>query len=520
MLRFLFAVGAFLVCGLSAAQEIPLEYRMGKAYNDRHPYSNLLLFAEAGPGGEKVVVRSYFSGLVLKPKGYLIERYNAGLELIDDFEYAFTEGDFVRGFVANGQLYLLFLAYDQEGGAYVYTVHQAPLGGDQFTQRELLRLPGTPVENPLDRNYYNRNFESGFTTTVLSDPQNRAFAISVLRREGEVHQHRILVFDTGLKPLMDLDFSESGAEKNYAFEEMEVAPDLSAAYLVGKAYFRKRRFKPEERKFRYELLRLHPQGVRTRAFDREGAYSEALRPLWHNGKLVCAGFYADRKDDRYNGVQYVELHPETLEIEKTVYNPFSEQFMRDKFGQETEEGVKNLVFKGMHADGDGSLLFNAEEYFMTEGMQASPSGGRMRVERFHHNDIVSVRLDASGKLAWARNINKTEVTQGDGAYVSYSSCLLGGQTYYFLCSSMEEPQKTGNDRLIFKQGASRNRHLFAIGLDPSGTMTYRKLIDAREARLPLMVSRPLIDEGQGHLFFYARRGGKKQLLSVGLPAEN
>ncbi|MCO5724334.1 hypothetical protein [Robiginitalea marina] len=517
MLRTLFTIGVFLVVGLAPAQEIPLEYHLGKAYNDRHPYSNLLLFAESGPGGEKVVVRSYFSGLVLKPKGYLIERYNAGLELIDDFEYAFTDGDFVRGFVANGQLYLLFLTYDQEGGAYLYTVHQAPLGSDRFTQQELLRLPGEPVENPLDRNYYNRNFESGFTTTVLADPGNRAFAISVLRREGEMHLHRILVFDNRLQRLMDLDFSESGAEKNYAFEEMEVAPDLSAVYLVGKAYFRKRRFRPEERKFQYELLRLHPGGIRSRVFDREGTYSEALRPLWHHGKLICAGFYADRKDNRYNGIQYAELHPETLEITKSVYNPFSEQFMRDKFGQETDKDVRNLVFKGMHAAEDGSLLFNAEEYFMTEGMQASPSGGRMRVERFHHNDIVSVRLDASGRLEWARNINKTEVTQGDGAYVSYSSCLLGGQSYYFLCSSMEQPQKIGNDRLMFKQGNSRNRHLFAIGLDPSGTMTYRKLIDNKEARLPLMVSRPLIDEDQGNLFFYARKGGKKQLLSVGLP---
>lgn len=516
-MRTLFTFGVFLVFGLAPAQEVALEYHLGQAYNDGHPYSNLLLFAEAGPGGEKVVVRSYFSGLVLKPKGYLIERYNAGLELIDDFEYAFNEGDFVRGFVANGQLYLLFLTYDYEGGAYLYTVHQAPLGSGQFTQRELLRLPGEPVENPLDRNYYNRNFESGFTTTVLADPGNRAFAISIVRREGEMHLHRILVFDNRLQRLMDLDFSESGADKNYAFEEMEVAPDLSAAYLVGKAYYRKRRFKPEERKFRYELLRLHPQGVRSREFDREGAYSEALRPLWHNGKLICAGFYADRKDNRYNGIQYVELDPETLEIGKSLYNPFSEQFMRDKFGQETDKDVTNLVFKGMHAAEDGSLLFNAEEYFMTEGMQASPSGGRMRVERFHHNDIVSVKLDASGKLQWARNINKTEVTQGDGAYVSYSSCLLGGQSYYFLCSSMEQPQKIGNDRLMFKQGNSRNRHLFAIALDPSGTLAYRKLIDAREARLPLMVSRPLIEEDQGRLLFYARKGGKKQLLSVGLP---
>ena len=42
------------------------------------------------------------------------------------------------------------------------------------------------------------------------------------------------------------------------------------------------------------------------------------------------------------------------------------------------------------------------------------AGSRIKVRRYHYNDMVSVKLNESGDLAWARNINKTEVTQGDG----------------------------------------------------------------------------------------------------------
>jgi hypothetical protein len=188
--------------------------------------------------------------------------------------------------------------------------------------------------------------------------------------------------------------------------------------------------------------------------------------------------------------------------------------MVDKFGKDTDKAIKNLVFKEAHFTEDGSLLFNAEEFFVTESMQTNASGGRVRIERYHHNDIVSVKLDAQGDLVWARNINKTEVTQGDSAYTSYSSFTRNGQTYFFICSSAEEPQLINNKRVLFKQGYSRRRNVFVIQLDPEGQMSYEKVMDAAEARLPLMVSKPLINTEEDRLLFYAKQGSRKQLVSI------
>ncbi len=151
---------------------------------------------------------------------------------------------------------------------------------------------------------------------------------------------------------------------------------------------------------------------------------------------------------------------------------------------------------------------------MTESMQADASGGRVKIQRFHHNDIVSAKLDPEGNLVWARNINKTEVTQGDGAYTSYSSYTKDGHTYFFLCLATEEPQLIGKDRLIFKQGFSRSRNVFVIRLDPEGTLSYEKIIDSDQARLPLMVSIPYVDARHDRLLFYAKHGSRKQLVSV------
>jgi hypothetical protein len=211
---------------------------------------------------------------------------------------------------------------------------------------------------------------------------------------------------------------------------------------------------------------------------------------------------------------YFELNALNLAITTKKYNPFSPEFMFDKFGKEDDKEIKNLVFKSVNFTADNHMLFNAEEYFVTSSIQNNGSGGRLQIERYHHNDIVSAKLSPSGDMVWARNINKAEVTQGDGAYASYSSYTKGDNTYFFICTAADNPQLLNNERIIFKQGLSQNRNVFVIQLNEAGKMSYEKIIDSQEARLPLMVSKPLVDEQENELLFYAKRGNKKQLVKV------
>lgn len=506
---------AVISCLPCFAQDLQIDYNFGEKYDDRFKYSNLMSISEDGAGGS-ILVRGYYTGLILKPKGYFIEHYNKNLQLVEEYNYKTKGSEFVEGYVKNGQLYLLFLDYNISSESYEYVVHRSPISEFNFTKETILSVRSEEVRNPLDRNYYNRNFNSGFTTTVLFPNDKSAFVISTHFKKGKINNHAIHVFNPALKKVIEHDFSAEVEDKNYAFENVAVSKDLDKVYLVGKAYFKKKRFTALERKFQYELIMISENSGKTQIFDSEGKYSEALKPILHDGSLVCVGFYADRKDNRYNGLAYFNVDPNTLSLKSKKYNPFSSQFMTDKFGKEDDKEIKNLVFKNLSVTGDGSILFNAEEYFVTTSVQANSSGGRIRVERFHHNDIVSAKLAATGDMVWARNINKAEVTQGDGAYASYSSFCKDGKTYFFISTASENPQLLNNERLIFKQGLGRNRNVFAIQLDDQGKMSYEKIIDDKEARLPLMVSQPLKDNKENTMLFYAKRGNKKQLVNVSM----
>ena len=514
--RFGLTLALVLVTAITWSQFMPIEYTFGEKYNDRYKYSNLMAIDDDGNGGY-ILVRSYYTGLILKPKGFYIEKYTKDLELIEEFNYKYRGSDFIEGYVANGQLYLLFLEYNIDRASYDYVVHRSPISNFAFTTEKLLSIPSEPVNQPLDRNYYNRNFKNGFTTTALFDEDKSAFILSVHYRKGKLNQHRIYLYNATLKKMLDVDLTAEVEDKNYAFENIAISKDKKSAYIIAKAYFKKKRFKALERKFQYEVIKITQSGYKTQNFDSPDKYSEALKPILRNGELICVGFYADRKDNRYNGLGYFRLDPVTLDIKLKKYNSFTSEFMNDKFGRDDTDPIKNLIFKNVTFTEDNSVLFNAEEYFVTSSIQANSSGTRLRVERFHHNDIVSAKLDYNGNMVWARNINKSEVTQGDGAYASYSSCTKDGNTYFFICTAAENPQLLNDDRLIFKQGLSRNRNVFVIQLNSEGKMKYEKIIDSKDARLPFMVSKPLmVNSSADHMLFYAKRGTKKQLVDVAI----
>ncbi|WP_373519731.1 hypothetical protein [Pricia sp.] len=503
----------FTALNICTAQDIPVGYSLGENYSDRYKYSTLLA-SDSSAEDETVFVRTYYGGYPLSPKGYFIEIYDAELNLVRDYNYEYAGEHMVDGFVKNGQLYLLELIYNVGQEAYQYVVHQSPLHDFNFTERVLLSIPSKEVGSPLAVSKYNQKFGNGFSTAVHFNDARSAFAITVHHREGRDEKYHLYLYGTDLKQQLNHDFTARIADKNYAFENIEVSKDLKTLYLTGKAFFTKRRFETTERRFQYELVKINAAGHQIQEFNDTGRFPESLKPILSDGGLKVVGFYADRKDNRYNGLVYFDLDANSLNIKNKKYNPFSDQFMIDKFGREVDAELKNLIFKDIHITPENGILFSAEEYYVTKGEDIS-GGGTQITDRYHYNDIVTAKLDASGEMEWARNINKSEVTQGDASYASYTAYGSGTDMYFFI-NSGENPQKMSNERIIFKQGYSRNPNMFVIKVDGKGDLSHKKLVDDKDVRLPIMVSRALIDKSADNLLFYAKRGNRKQLVRVSM----
>jgi hypothetical protein len=156
------------------------------------------------------------------------------------------------------------------------------------------------------------------------------------------------------------NFKRDIKDKKFVYENIDVSKDGKNLYLLGKVFTEEKKKKKEGGKYQYELTRISNEGQATQVFDTDEHFSGSLKTIVFQDKLTCIGFYSDRKDYRFKGISYFELDPITLAIRKSKYNPFTEQFIIDKYGKNKDKELKNLSFRGILITQQNEIVFNAE----------------------------------------------------------------------------------------------------------------------------------------------------------------
>ena len=132
---------------------------------------------------------------------------------------------------------------------------------------------------------------------------------------------------------------------------------------------------------------------------------------------------------------------------------------------------------------------------------------------YHYDDIVSARINPSGEIIWARNINKRQSTSGDDSYISYTSTAVNNDAYFFI-NTGEKVKKLRNDRIQFGQTSTKKSNLNIIRVNQNGDFDYQEILDDKDNEVPFMVSNGVLSGDS--VFFIGRKGKKKQLLKVTL----
>jgi len=132
---------------------------------------------------------------------------------------------------------------------------------------------------------------------------------------------------------------------------------------------------------------------------------------------------------------------------------------------------------------------------------------------YHYDDIVSAKLNTSGEIVWARNINKRQATSSDASYISFTSTAKDNDAYFFI-NTGEKVKKLSNDRIQFGQTSTKHSNLNVIKVNQNGEFDYSELLDDKDNDVPFMVASGAISGDS--VFFLGQKGKKKQLLKLTL----
>jgi hypothetical protein len=526
------------------AQNVPIKTHKSTLFEDDFKKS-ILVLGEKTQENEIILVRSYKASAISPLNGFYIEKYDANLKLVKEFELKMKhplseKNNLVLGvFYANKKVNIIEIYFDLKEKTYICRNN---IVDDNFnlTTKELFRITKEKMKELGSFNLQQKFFEAGnknlpdvnsgnFNTStdrVLSfsffgnstKPRVYNSDISIVINENRTSYSIILdyknpeqegfllyLFNAESEQLFFKEELIQSKEKNYILQNFQVSEDGKSVYILAKNYNNK----VKKLKYSFELSQISATETKTKTIEIEDKFIKSLKLNFHNNSIYCIGFYSEKSYEDNDGLCFFKFNKANLESEKVKFSKFTDQFIQDKFGKETEKDIKDLKIKTILFENDAIILNAEEEYEYTNNSQ----NGNGAVT-YVFNDIVSAKLNTDGDLIWSRNINKKQsYTYSDDSYISYFSTIKNGSSYVFINAS-EKIKELKNERVEFKDVNPNKANLYLLTIDSSGNFTYQLLLNEDQIEVPFSVSKGILIDNS--CYFMGRKGKKKQLLKVTL----
>ena len=532
-----------LMSTFSFGQEIPFKFLKSDLFQDDYKETSIVLAEKIDENGF-LLVRSYKRGGISPGEGFYIEKYNTNLKLINEFEYDMKHPNYQKYnlvlsvFTLEKTVHIIEIYYDLNLKSFICLDNKV-LSENKVEKTELFTISKEEMKTigtfNLQKKFFARvdemwtNDNSGTINaednnpkagtfldvfikgdsakdggsasdiTVVVNETKTAFAVAMDLNEKTSDGLKIYLFNSKLEKVIDTTFKKEISDRNYVFQNIQVANNGNYVYLLAKSYDEALRKKKEGGKYFFELTKIGTNNQLTKMIDTEQNFIGSLKTFFHNDDLVCLGFYSELDDYRYKGISFFKFDATTLELKKSKYNLFTEQFFFDKYGKDSDKAIKYLTFRKVFFNANDEIILNAEEYnkITRSGGAAGINGAMGPISSStscSFDDIVIAKLNYDGDMLWARNINKKQsTTDEDTSYLSYTSTIRNDKTYFFI-NTKDKIKKLKNDRIEFGQIRKNKSNLNVIEVNASGDFNYQEILDDEQNEVPFMVSKgALID---------------------------
>ena len=468
------------------AQEVKVQ--KGDIFKDTKKNSSLLFSLEPENGG-LVTIRAHNNPLTKKIKFYYIQYFNEDLSLVKEATYKVEDNLIKNAFIKNNKIHLIEYELEKKSGNILFNAVSADLKNLEFSKKNLLNFSkkkqkkyynyafyGIPIS---DYSQKDKNYEG---EVVLSENENY-FVINFDVKNKKKESHLVFVFKSNFEKVYEQLIQINTKDKLFTYNSIAVDDEDGTVYFLGK-YFEKNSSKSKKKgsvNFHFELYKVDANGQSNNRFKSSNNYISSLELVKYKNHLACSGLYG-KKDFTTSGVCLFNINEKTLQIEIEKYNPFSEQFLTDKFGNKkmlkkraVKNGLDNITLNNIHVMENGDLIVYAEEFYTKTILNGNGSSHTY----LNYDDILCLRMNKEGDLKWARNINKSQKRSINSSY----SAITVGENAYIIINCADKMKKISGDRLEFKQTILLNSNLYMVKIDREGTVDYQKIIDAKESEV-------------------------------------
>lgn len=469
-----------------------------------------------GKGG-LVVLRSFHKLFGGKLLGHYIDHYDSQLKLIKSYTLE-DDGNLIKGMMVSNNKIHIIKSFKNEK-SYDFIVLTSELSEFNFKKNTLIQINETEFKDffnyPLKSYYKAIKLNNLFNASSdWSNEENIAeisfskkqhfFSIVVRPILGKTIKLRSYIFDNQFKPVSEHTFEKEIKKKFFKINDLHLDDTNGSLHFISKVTNKKSK---KDINYHYELYKLDNEGESQLILDTQNQHIGSLKIIKDHGRLSCVGFYSDKKESRYKGVSLYAIDPSTLKSKGAYFQPFSEQFLADKYGDKNrKKELYNLEFRSAFMNENGDVIINAEEHKVV--IISSANSTKTSIKHYF-NDIVSCKISQEGRLLWARNINKA---QRGINYSSFRSISRNGKIYHLINAS-EEIKKISDGRIQFGEYNKKTPNIYVISLDSEGVLDYDVLVPA-ESEIIYQVSNGTLNNDKSEIIILGSTKKDKRLVKI------
>jgi hypothetical protein len=517
----------FLLSIVINAQKISVDLTKSQLYKDKKKQTNLLYSENDGNGG-LIVVRNAKSRFRISSKEYYIDHYNSDLSLIETYTLKNERWASLKGIIIKDNQINLIQLISKKGKVTVNRL-VSPVDHLDFIKKELFILTKQKFNE-----YFSAVMKTMFSVGTkgkleidhegnicFSHKKNYITFYFDIKGKAKT-SYLFLIFDNNFNKVYEKVFIKNIKDRLFDITDVAVNENDASIYLLGKIFENNSRRSKKNHKtnYHYEMYKINKDAEEVVSFKSK-EFIHSLKILQRKDVLYLVGFYSEKKDSRSKGVCRFNLATD-LRIKDKKFNPFSDQFFKDKYrkGKDVsnrKKEVKHIDYRDIFLDNNNSIIINAEEFYITESQSyiSNTNGGGHWTTTivYHYVDIISTKIDGEGKLVWARNINKH---QTNPSTASYASTIVDDTVYFILNASDHINTENGGLSFGYKLFNLKAYNLFVFSISGKGEINYKKLIDSKDLDVRLNMRNAVISKDFKSVYIQGRKGRKKQLIKLKL----
>ena len=309
-----------------------------------------LISALNDENGGLVTVRLYLKSLFNASKvGYYIEHFDADLKLIKTLDMEPEKDNYIKAaLIKDNTLHLIRQQGILKGEDMSISVESAPLSSLEFgNSREILSFSKDEIHDLFGNNFFkfsipNSQVDTNFVGDIQFSANKKFFVINFDFKDKKKETHKVFVFNDNFEPVFEKLIRKDIKDRLFKYNGITVDGTDGTIYFFGKSFENGKEWISKDGKtnYHFELIKVNANEEKTVSFKDDDKFISSMAIVKSEDKIACIGFYGNKREYRLNGVAAYYIDPHSLETMTKKFNPFSETFLNDRFGD--KKNKKNV----------------------------------------------------------------------------------------------------------------------------------------------------------------------------------